>query len=549
MEDFEKKVLREMLGIGENLVEVSTTSFKKPVPDMNLRSFTGEPLESEWPDPERIVVKLPKVQPMKPEMLPIALKLWLVDMSERMCCPLDYVAVAAIISAGSIIGARCAILPKQQDSWLVVSNLWGMIIGEPSQMKTPSTTEVLKLFTSLEKAAKEKFSSENTEYKVDHEIQKAHAEELKKTLRKPDTDKSQIKKELLELEKRGECNKPRLKRYKVGDTTAEKVAELSAENPDGFLIFRDELMGLLKSLEKQGCEPHRAFYLESWSGTSPYTVDRVVKGSFFIERLCLSLFGGTQPDKIKTYLHEMAAGGNDGLLQRFQLMVYPDPIRMEYIDRRPNREARDSAYGVFKRLAEIGSFESFGATCEIQDDIPAFRFTDDAQSLFAEWWKDHHDVLSDDDLSPYLKEHFSKYRSLMPSLALIFHLVNEVSKPNPIPGRIKKESVALAIMWCDYLITHAKRIYNGLGHSNRHSAVELSKKISSGKIPDEFSIRDVQQKCWHLLDTKETIKTAVLELIESGWLAELPVSETSLGRPPAPRFLVNPKARNFYSKL
>ena len=39
--------------------------------------------------------------------------------------------------------------------------------------------------------------------------------------------------------------------------------------------------------------------------------------------MCVSILGGTQPDKVRGYLYQ-ARQENDGLLQRFQLLVYPD---------------------------------------------------------------------------------------------------------------------------------------------------------------------------------------------------------------------------------
>ena len=69
----------------------------------------------------------------------------------------------------------------------------------------------------------------------------------------------------------------------------------------------------------------RAFYCEAWNGTGAYTYDRIGRGTLHIRAACLSVLGGIQPGPLERYLRAVFAGrGDDGLLQRFQLAVWPD---------------------------------------------------------------------------------------------------------------------------------------------------------------------------------------------------------------------------------
>jgi len=61
-----------------------------------------------------------------------------------MPCPPDFIAAAVLVALGSIIGARCAIKPKSNDDWLVVPNLLGGIVGDPSTKKSPAWSVALK---------------------------------------------------------------------------------------------------------------------------------------------------------------------------------------------------------------------------------------------------------------------------------------------------------------------------------------------------------------------------------------------------------------------
>jgi hypothetical protein len=54
----------------------------------------------------------------------------------------------------------------------------------------------------------------------------------------------------------------------------ESLGELLASNPVGLLVERDELVSLLKHLDREEQCVARGFYLSGWSGQQPYTFDR-----------------------------------------------------------------------------------------------------------------------------------------------------------------------------------------------------------------------------------------------------------------------------------
>ena len=92
-----------------------------------------------WPAPKPIIAELKLVPAFDAEtLLPNVLRAWIIDEAERMPCPPDFIAAAALVALGSIVGARCAMKPKARDSWLIVPNLWGGIVGDPSAKKSPA---------------------------------------------------------------------------------------------------------------------------------------------------------------------------------------------------------------------------------------------------------------------------------------------------------------------------------------------------------------------------------------------------------------------------
>ena len=81
------------------------------------------------------------------------------------------------------------------------------------------------------------------------------------------------------------------KRYLVYDVTVEKLGELLAENANGLTLFRDELIGFLRSMDRQGHESDRGFYLEAWNGSNSYAYDRIGRGTIMIPNTCLCSSG------------------------------------------------------------------------------------------------------------------------------------------------------------------------------------------------------------------------------------------------------------------
>lgn len=336
-----------------------------------------------------------------------------------------------------------------------------------------------------------------------------------------------------------EPEKPIWKRYKTNDATIEKLSELLADNPKGLLLHRDELMGLLSSWDQEGRESDRAFFLEAWNGYGSLTTDRIGRGTVHTENLCMSIFGNTQPAKLSRYLYHAIRGmDNDGLLQRFQLLIYPDePQNWSLIDRKPNYEAKQRVLGIINTLVTMDYIEQ-GALKEPQERFPYFYFDNESQEFFYQWLIDlEKEKLRSDD-QPILLEHLAKYRSLMPGLALVFHLINVADgKPDK---QISLSSTMLAIGWCNYLEDHARRIYGMVSNITRQASANLVKKIQKGELVSPFSLRDVYRKQWALLSEKEVVRKACDELVDLGWLRE-EVSLHQIGRPRLPVYAINPR--------
>ena len=500
-----------------------------------------------------------------PVMLPARLRTWVEDIVLRMQAPLDYAAIGAMTCLGAAVGRRIAIRPKEHDDWTVVPNLWAAIIGRPAMMKSPTLKEITRPLVHLEMIGKEQHAKAMEDHEEQQRLAKAQKkvddEKIAKALRKGETAVA----ESILQDGPQENDPPTRRRYVVTNTTIEAMGIVLAANPGGVLLHRDELVGFFRSMDREGRQEDRSFYLEAWAGDSRYSHDRVGRGVLDIEACCVSLLGGIQPGPLASYLQAMARGGegDDGLIQRLQLMVWPDiPKAWRNVDRAPDLTARRDVVRLFEGVEDIvarartmmptpdelepGQHKAEETDGTPEEDpkrrkaaIPYLRFDWEAQRAFNAWREKLEFRLRDDSLHPALEAHLAKYRSLIPSLALLFHIAD--AGPDIELGPVGIEAFDAAEAWSDYLESHAKRVYNSVIRADMWGARVLGQHIRKGDLASPFTLRDVYRPCWAGLDGAGAAEAAVEVLIDLDWLCPEVPTQGSQGGRPSPKYHINPK--------
>jgi hypothetical protein len=496
--------------------------------------------EAPWPAPFAVDVKLPDVMELDPSLLPTPLRGWARDVSERMDnAPPDFAAAAAVVVAAALLGRKVGIRPKRHDDWIVIPNLWGGLVGPPASMKTPALEHAIKPVKRLAAEAQEAHQETLKSHELDVMVADAEKTALKKkleaTAKKVATggasrgNLDEVRQEIEDLE---DPAAPSERRYMTNDVTIEKIAEILKDNPDGILYYRDELMGWLRSLDKAGREADRAFYLEAWNGNGSFSVDRIGRGSLHVPAVCVSILGGIQPGPLMTYVGDALeeAEKADGLLQRFQVLVYPDLRSYEPVDRWPDLEAKNRAYDALKGLANL-DVEAFGAVADDEGEVPYIRFESEAQAIFDAWRADFEPRFRDGDLPAGIESHFMKYRSLFASLALIFEAVDFVGGVEGAGRTVGKNNALRAAAWCEYLESHAMRVYSPMFNTSTTAAKTLLDRIHAGDVEHGMKVRDIYNRQWAGLATREEVAAAMEILEEHGWLRRATVKPKGGGRP------------------
>jgi putative DNA primase/helicase len=477
---------------------------------------------TEWPEPEDLGSELPPVPAFDPRLLPDALRPMVEDVADRMQVPIDFPAVAAVAALAGVTGRRCLMQPKERDSsWVVVPNLWGGIIAPPGAMKSPVISCVMSPARAIEADWRREYEEAVREYESKQELAELDRAVWKENYKRAAKDGTGKPKE-----PKSELIEPSQSRLIAVDATFEALHKIMSANPAGVFVLRDELSGWLAALEKEGRECERAFALEGWNGDSSFTVDRIVRGSVHVPHCCMSLFGGIQPARLRAYLADALRDGpaNDGLIQRFQLIVYPDQGGWEYRDRSPNVAALDRADSVFRRIAALNP-----------ESPLRFRFSSEAQALFCEWSNELEPRLRSGELDPAMVAHLAKYRKLMPALSLL------LSHADGATATADLAHTQRAADWCGYLEKHACRLYASRISPERLAAIALAKRLKNGWKHDQgsFTLRDVYQNDWSGLATPEEAEAALRLLEDAGWVRRV-VMKSGTGRPSV-RFTINPR--------
>jgi Protein of unknown function (DUF3987) len=514
---------------------------------INLASdlSVAAPADDGWSDPKPLPSGLVPVEPYRSEFMPAALAPWVDDIAECLQCPPDYVAVATIVALGSVIGRRIGIKPQAKTDWLEVANLWGAFIGRPGMLKSPAMTAALKPIHRLEKeaaknneVAREAFAANMNLFKLQKQVEAALVRgRLKEKMQGAKDSAADFGG--LDLDK--QPKEPVDLRYRTNDTSYEKLGELLLGNPAGILIERDELVSLLVHLDQEQQAVARGFYLSGWSGTQPYTFDRIGRGTVHLDAVSLSVLGTTQPARVAEYVRRANAGGagGDGLIQRFGLLVWPDQkYEWDDIDRYPESKAREAAWQAFERASklDLSAALALGAHKGQYDQAPFLRFTEEARDEFLDWRKPMERTLRTGGLSPALEGHLAKFRKVVPALALINHIADGDH------GDVTQVATVRALAFAGYLESHARRVYASAFEAKTAAAKAILKRIRSGDLQHGFTARDIHQGDWAHLTEREHVGLGLRLLEDHDFICAEQSEKGPRGGRPKVTYSINPRA-------
>ena len=464
---------------------------------------------------------LPAVPPFAWDMLPPGVSEYVRDVSDRQGSPPEFVAVTVLGAFAGVVGNGVRLAPKACDDWTVVPTMWCMLIGEASMMKTPSMQAGLLPLEVLQNRLDGEYQNQCDSFGVEMELGRLLnlelASQAKQMLRAGNIGEAH---RLLSMRPQVVQRPP--VRLQVGDISETRMVQLLAENPFGLLAVHDELPAFFARLIRRSGSSERAMLLKAAIGDVRHTHDRVGRARLDIPHLTLSLLGGIQPARLASIIRDANAEGADGLLARFQLSVWPDPVPgRQGRDRRPDPAALEAVQKIF---SDAYAFSRQDSVAKVLRCAPA------AQHLFDTWSACN--LVDAATRAPALQSHLVKSVKTIAGLALLIELMSGGRR------HISIASMQMALRWAPFLAAHAERLY-AFGSSDKAAAERILDKRSH--LPSCFTARDVYRANWVGLG-KAAVDQGLRDLVRHGYLRS---EMCSTGGRPTTTYVWNPRLEAF----
>jgi putative DNA primase/helicase len=453
-----------------------------------------------WAEPRGVLLLLPPTKRLDADLLlPAPFLPYCRHLSTDLQIRIDAPAVAVMGSYSGAVMRRAAIKPKLHSNWTVHPIFWTILVQASGAMKSPCLNAALRPLEELQEEAIREYLRE----KVRYAAERAENPE-------------------------GQGPEPTCPRYITNESTFAALQQLLVDNPFGLLMARDELPGFLNTFTMKDRQADKQFFLESWPGTRGFTVDRIGRGTIHASKVAVAILGGIQPALMQRVVTAAVERGDfaDGFLPRFQLAVWPDESpEYSYIDEPVDPEVYQRVLAVFRRAIEMGV-----------DEPRQYRFDPDAQARFEQYLEHLEGRIRRGISDNIMKEHLSKYRSLMPAMALLIHVAED-----PDANEIPLHRARRAELWTEYLESHARRVYACVIGGQRLPVQILADRLRAGALGTRFTVRQVYGHDWSGLTTPDAVRASLMELQEAGWVREVQSTPGPQGGRPSEVFEVNPK--------
>jgi hypothetical protein len=164
--------------------------------------------------------------------------------------------------------------------------------------------------------------------------------------------------------------------------------------------------------------------------------------------------------------------------------------------------------------------------------------------FFNGWREEFEPRLRGGEYPAAVQSHFMKYRSLFASLALIFEAVEMVGSVEGAGKAVRRTSALRAAAWCEYLESHAMRVYSPSFDVATVAAKNLLERLEGGEIEHGEKVRDIYNRQWARLATKDDVAAAIEVLEQHGWARRVMAKPGPQGGRPSEVLYIHPELRS-----
>lgn len=353
---------------------------------------------------------------------------YIIDCANTLNMSIDYMGCSLMWLMSLSIGNSMKIEVKK--GWVEIATLWIAVVGKAGIGKTPS---ISKTIFPLEKLNNKEISNYIKEFQKWETYDKL-------------TTKEQ--------EEYPEIEKPLKKQFIANDITLEALIDLHQENDNAVGVFKDELAGWFKDMNKYKAGSDLEFWLSSWSGKS-VNLNRMTRAGSFVASPLIPILGGIQPGIFNSfYTNE---NKDNGFMDRM-LLSYPDLKVEDYneneIDQNTIQWYNDTIVFFFEKVKnQIIQKDDDGKIVPV-----ILTFDDDAKKEWVRIFNGITKCQNSENENEYMKSMLPKQKSYIPRFSMLIHIFNGIGLPKYNFEKVSKESILKAEKLSKYFIAMAKKI-------------------------------------------------------------------------------------------
>ncbi len=444
-------------------------------------------------------------QPFPVEVLPMALRQFVVEASRAMGVDPVNIVVPALASIAGAIGSTRRIQLKR--NWCEPAVFWGVIVNQSGNLKSPPMELALAPIRARQRKAMKKYNEEIV------------------ALEKRVAEHDDVRKRNTQLRGGLQASKvePIPERFICSDTTIEALVGLLEQSPRGLLATRDEFSGWFGNLDRyrKGKGSDIAFWLECHRA-GQLIIDRKTgaRRTIFIPHAAVSLCGTIQPEVLSRVLGR--ENFENGLAARL-IMAYPPNRPRVWSDDDLSQDTKDAFASVIDGLLEMKYDKNKSGELVPQDLV----LTPDAKECFIRFYNEHGRLQSqthDNDLAAA----YSKLEGGAARLALLIHCCRVASVDPTLENEnlVDAKSMKAGIALTRWFVYEARRVYallSEVGESREHQSLVAVIERNGGRItPRELHNANKKYR------PTDVAENRLAELIDEGlgsWIDEVATRE------------------------
>jgi predicted DNA-binding protein YlxM (UPF0122 family) len=232
--------------------------------------------------------------------------------------------------------------------------------------------------------------------------------------------------------------------------------DLHQESKNSVGVFKDELAGWLKDMNKYREGSDLEFWLSSWSNES-VNVNRMSRVGSFIESPYIPVLGGIQPNILNGFF--TSENKNNGFIDRL-LITYPEAKVEKFNDKEMSYEALQWYSDTMTNFYNYFKFNFSSINEDLEVETKTAKLSDEAKKEWKKIFNKYTEVQNGDFENEYLKSMYPKQKSYIPRFALIIHALDCYinNKPKDDYLLISLDAMEKAIRLSEYFINMAKKV-------------------------------------------------------------------------------------------